>query len=79
VTKSLDITEKIIPFFEKYPIPPPPTPHMCGVGVGEFGVKSLDFNDFCKVAYKFKSKGHLTPEGLEQILKIKKGMNTGRS
>jgi len=25
-----------------------------------------------------KVKAHLTPEGLEQILKIKAGMNTGR-
>jgi hypothetical protein len=64
VTKSLDITEKIIPFFNKCPI---------------LGVKSLDFNDFCKVAKIFKSKGHLIPEGLEQIRKIKEGMNTGRS
>jgi hypothetical protein len=35
VTKLSDITEKIIPFFEKYPIN---------------GVKHLDYLDFCRVA-----------------------------
>ncbi|GJJ16196.1 hypothetical protein Clacol_010488 [Clathrus columnatus] len=58
------ITEKIIPFFKKYPI---------------LGEKSKDFSDFCKVSEMIKDKKHLTKEGLEQILRIKAGMNTGRS
>jgi hypothetical protein len=34
VTRFSDITEKIIPFFDKYPI---------------LGVKNIDYMDFCKV------------------------------
>ena len=62
-TKYDDIVNKIIPFFKKYPI---------------LGVKALDFADFCKVAEMMKDKKHLTAEGLDQIRKIKAGMNTGR-
>ena len=63
VSKFSDITDKIIPFFKKYPI---------------LGVKALDFADFCKVAELMKNKAHLTKDGLEQIRKIKAGMNRGR-
>lgn len=63
VTRFSDIHEKIIPFFNKYPI---------------VGVKAKDFSDFKQVMDIMKVKGHLTPVGLEQILKIKAGMNTGR-
>ena len=64
VTNFADLTEKIIPFFSKYPIQ---------------GVKSKDFADWCKVAYLMQNgKAHLTAEGLEQIGKIKDGMNKGR-
>ena len=58
-----DIINKIIPFFTKYPI---------------IGVKALDFADWCKVAELMKNKTHLITEGLEEIRKIKAGMNTGR-
>jgi len=58
-----DITNKIIPLFEKYPI---------------LGVKQLDYLDFCKVAKLMKEGSHLTREGLDLIRKIKTGMNTGR-
>mgnify|MGYP003918723701 CR=1 FL=1 len=64
VRKFSDLIEKIIPFFVKYPI---------------LGVKSKDFEDFCKVAELMQNKEHLTAEGLEEIQKIKEGMNTGRS
>ena len=64
VTKFDDIVNKIIPFFKKYPI---------------LGVKALDFADFCKAAELMKNKAHLTKDGLEQIRKIKAGMNRGRS
>ena len=63
VTKFDDIVEKIIPFFKKYPIQ---------------GVKALDFADWCKAVELMKEKKHLTQEGLEQIRKIKDGMNRGR-
>ena len=63
VTQLSDITNKIIPLFKKYPIR---------------GVKALDFYDLCKVAEMMKQKKHLTAEGLEQIRKIKAGMNRGR-
>ena len=63
VTKFSDLTDKIIPFFQKYPLQ---------------GVKSKDFEDFCKVAKMMKEGKHLTPEGLDQIRKIKAGMNRGR-
>ena len=63
VSKLSDILNKIIPFFKKYPI---------------FGVKALDFADFCKVAELMKDKMHLTQEGLDKIRQIKAGMNTKR-
>ena len=63
VIKFKDIETKLIPFFRKYPL---------------IGNKLLDFNDFCKVAEIMMNKGHLNEEGLEQIRKIKSGMNTGR-
>ena len=62
-SKFSDLNDKIIPFFIKYPI---------------VGVKLLEFADWCKAAEIFKAKGHLTEQGLNQIKKIKAGMNTGR-
>jgi len=64
ITKISDIVNTIIPFFEKYLI---------------VGIKSLDFADFKQVADMVKSKEHLTPEGLQKILKIKSNMNQNRS
>ena len=63
VTKLDDIVNQIIPFFNKYPI---------------IGVKSKDFKDFSKAAELIIHKKHLTHEGLEQIRKIKAGMNRKR-
>ena len=63
VFKLSDILNIIIPFFKKYPI---------------LGMKALDFDDWCKVAELMKNKMHLTAEGLEEIRKIKAGMNKGR-
>lgn len=54
------IINKIIPFFNKYPI---------------IGVKNLDFADFKKVAELIKNKEHLTIEGIIKIDKIVKNMN----
>lgn len=63
VENLFDINQKIIPFFDKYPI---------------LGVKALDFSDFKQAAIIMETKGHLTKEGLDQIVKIKAGINTGR-
>lgn len=58
-----EIREKILPFFDKYPI---------------IGVKSLDLADFNKLVILMKDKGHLTESGLEELRLIKAGMNSGR-
>jgi len=58
-----DLTKKIIPIFEKYPI---------------FGIKQLDYLDFCKVAKLMSEGKHLINEGLNLIRTIKSGMNKGR-
>jgi hypothetical protein len=63
VTKYLDLTNKILPFFNNYPLQ---------------GVKVKDFLDFCKVAKIIEKKDHLIKDGLEQIRKIKINMNIGR-
>lgn len=42
------------------------------------GIKSKDFKDWCKIAEIIKSGDHLTSVGLENIFKIRSGMNTGR-
>ncbi len=56
VTKFSDIVEKIIPFFNKYPL---------------LGVKQKDFLNFKLVASIISDKKHLTEEGLSQIKEIK--------
>ena len=58
-----DVFNKIIPFFQEYPI---------------IGVKNLDYLEFCKVAKLMKEGCHLTEEGLNEIKLIKNGMNKGR-
>lgn len=58
-----NITNKLIPFFTQHSIK---------------GVKFFDYLDWCKVAKLMDQKAHLTSEGLEQIRKLKEGMNTGR-
>lgn len=63
VTNFLDLKNKVIPFFKEYPL---------------LGIKSKDFQDFCKAAELVEQKKHLTEEGLDQIRKIKAGMNKGR-
>lgn len=42
------------------------------------GEKWKDFSDFRKAAELMKAKKHLTKDGSDQIIKIKKGMNQGR-
>ena len=63
VSKFSDIFYKIIPFFQSYPLQ---------------GIKSMDYNDFCKIAKIMKDKFHLTPEGIKKIKSLKSGINRGR-
>jgi len=63
VSSFSDISEKIIPFFEKYPL---------------VGAKLQDYLDFVKVAELMRSKAHLTKDGLEEIKQIKSGINRER-
>ena len=63
VFKRSYLTERIIPFFIKYPI---------------LGIKALDFLDFCSISELIKSKAYYNKEGLDQIIHIKASMNTGR-
>ncbi len=58
-----DNINKIIPFFNKYPI---------------LTNKEKDFKDFALVAECLKDKSHLTQEGLATIRKIKSNMNNKR-
>lgn len=66
VSKMADLEGKIIPFFKKHPLE---------------GNKNLEFMEhyFCKVVALMKTKSHLTESGLQQILDIRSGMNTGRN
>jgi hypothetical protein len=63
IRKLEDLTEKVIPFFDKYKI---------------VGIKAMDYKDFCNIAKIMKDKSHLTPEGLKKIKSLKSGMNKGR-
>ena len=63
VCKFQDVEAKIIPFFNKYNIR---------------GVKAEDYSDWCIVAHMILEKMHLTKEGLEQISRIKAGVNRGK-
>jgi hypothetical protein len=59
-----DLTEKLIPFFDTYPI---------------LGIKALDYADFKLAVNLIEKKAHLTKDGLEKIKKIQSGMNRGRT
>jgi len=63
IIKIKDLSDKVIPLFQSIPLQ---------------GVKSKYFADFCKAVEIMKVKGHLTNEGLDQLRKLKVGMNTGR-
>ena len=63
ISNISEIINKIIPFFDKYPIQ---------------GIKSLDYADFKTVVDMIKTKEYLTFEGLDKILKIKSNMNQNR-
>lgn len=58
VTKLSDISDKIIPFFQKYSLQ---------------GFKLYDFDKFSRVAKLMQEKAHLNSDGINEILKIKNG------
>jgi hypothetical protein len=63
VSNIKDITTKVIPLFDNYPL---------------YGAKYLDYKDFCKGISIIENKGHLTLEGLSQLKTLVYGMNTYR-
>lgn len=63
VEKYSDVRDKIIPFFDNYPL---------------YGVKKKNFLDLKKISKLMENKAHLTLEGLEKIKQIKSGMNKNR-
>ena len=63
VEKFTDIDKKIMPLFSLNLI---------------HGIKYLDYTDWCKAVILVRNKSHLTKKGIEQLLEIKAGMNTGR-
>nr|ATI20344.1 cytochrome c oxidase subunit 3 [Juglanconis sp.] len=63
VRKFSDIKEKVIPFFQRFPL---------------HGIKSMDYRYFCEVAKIMEDKSHLTLEGLKKIKSLKSGLNKGR-
>ena len=66
VTKFKDITDKVIPFFDKY-------------AIERIKILDLDFLDFKRIADLMKNKAHLTKEGLHEVRYIKSKMNSGRN
>lgn len=63
VTDIKSTVNVIIPFFNTYLIE---------------GCKSLDFADFCKIAYIIRDKAHLTEEGIIKIKELASKMNLKR-
>ena len=63
VVNFSELTENILPIFISYPIQ---------------GIKYFDYLDFLIAVEIIKNKRHLTLEGLEEIQKIKEGMNSRR-
>ena len=64
VSSFSDISSNMIPFFKKYPI---------------LGYKELDFSDFSKALNLIENKKHLEESGLNELIKLKHGMNRGRN
>ena len=63
IKNNSDIYNKVIPFFNEYPI---------------LGIKQSDLEDFKRVSELVKNKEHLNIDGLNKIIKITEGMNLNR-
>ena len=64
IVKFSDITEIIIPFFNKNPL---------------VGVKLYDYLDWCKIHKLMYEGNHHTIEGINLIRQLKSGLNRGRN
>ncbi len=62
VRSRKDLLEKVIPFFERYPL---------------YTTKRHDFEKFATIVRKLHNKEHLTPAGFQEILQIAVSMNNG--
>jgi hypothetical protein len=60
VTKLNDLVTIIIPHFKNYPL---------------FTQKSVDFSLWCNIISIIENGGHLTKEGLNEIISIKSALN----
>jgi hypothetical protein len=60
VTKYTDVSDKVIPFFDKYPLK---------------GAKVSNYNYFKEVSLLMSKKAHLTEQGISEIQSIKSKMN----
>ncbi|KAF0117249.1 MAG: hypothetical protein FD151_2391 [bacterium] len=60
VSNLKDLTEKIIPFFRKYPLQ---------------SKKRKSFEIFCKIVAMIEKKKHLSKEGVEKIVRLRESMN----
>nr|YP_010963385.1 NADH dehydrogenase subunit 2 [Raffaelea arxii]WNK75974.1 NADH dehydrogenase subunit 2 [Raffaelea arxii] len=63
ILKISDISYKVVPLFLNIPLE---------------SEKYKDFLDFCKAVDIMKTKDHLTNKGLDEIRRLKEGMNRGR-
>ena len=63
VTNFNAIVENVIPFFERFPF--------------LSAKKKRDFKKFKQIVALVKEGGHLSPDGIREILKIRKDMNDG--
>jgi hypothetical protein len=63
ISKLSDINNKLVPFLTENSLQ---------------GSKALDAKDFSKITKLMVDKAHLTNEGINNIISIKKGMNYGR-
>jgi hypothetical protein len=61
VSSQRDILNTLIPFFKKHSL--------------QSATKRANFEIFCHIAALVETKAHLTPEGLEEIRKLKLQMN----
>lgn len=66
IRKFYYLADKVIPLFQSIPL-------QASSGLGS--VKSKDFSYFVKAVVIIKAKGHLTTYGLNELRKIKQGMN----
>jgi len=64
VTNSSDLTEKVIPFFKKYPL------------LSES--KKRNFSIFCEISYLMKRGKHRNESGLKRILNLREKINEGK-